>query len=151
MNRIAPLIASVLLAAGAACAQDPSAAPKVTHVAPPAAAELLKESAKKPADSPDRVTVLDIRTPEEFAGGHLEGAKNIDFKSDGFAAALAKLDRDKPYLVHCQSGRRSTNSLKTFAELGFTRVYHLDGGIKAWQASKQPVVRDGTQPKPTNG
>ena len=77
--------------------------------------------------------VLDIRTPEEFAAGHIEGAVNIDFKADSFKAELEKLDRDKEYLLHCRSGGRSGMSKETFTELGFKAIYHLDGGMIAWR------------------
>ncbi len=92
------------------------------------------------ADEP--VTVLDVRRAGEFAEGHLKGAKNIDFLQPDFADNLRELDREKPYLVHCAVGGRSTKALAQLRELGFVRVYHLDGGMKAWLAANQPVVKD---------
>ena len=77
-------------------AEEPAAEKgAVTHVDAKAAAELrtTKDEKKKPV-------VLDIRTPCEFKEGHLEGAKNIDFRAKDFEAKLAELDKDKPYVVH---------------------------------------------------
>jgi rhodanese-related sulfurtransferase len=87
------------------------------------------------------VVVLDVRTPAEFAAGHLEGAKLIDFSAPGFATNLARLDRQQPYLLHCATGRRSTSALQVFEELGFQDVTHLDGGIRAWTGAGKPVTR----------
>ncbi len=85
--------------------------------------------------------ILDIRTPKEFAAGHLKDAKNIDFFADNFAARLDKLDKTKPYLVHCASGGRSGRSMKAFKDKGFTTIYHLSDGYRGWVAAKQPVVK----------
>lgn len=93
-----------------------------------------------PAKQADLV-LLDVRTPEEFAAGHLEGAKNIDYKDTGFGAKMAALDKSKPYLVYCHSGRRSAAASEQMAAAGFSKVYNLDGGIEAWQAAGQPVKK----------
>ena len=82
-----------------------------------------------------------MRTPAEYGEGRIAGAVNIDYRGADFAAKLGELDRDTSYLVHCRSGRRSTNSMTTFKELGFKSVYHLDGGILAWQEAGQPVEK----------
>ena len=71
------------------------------------------------------VTVLDLRTPGEFVAGHIAGATNVDCRAQDFAARLEGLDRNQPYLVHCGTGRRSTNSLPEFAKLGFKQIIHL--------------------------
>lgn len=88
-----------------------------------------------------KVVVLDVRTPAEYAAGHLAGAKLVDFRAADFATNLARLDREQPYLLHCASGRRSTAALKVFEELGFRDVTHLDGGLKAWTDAGKPVSR----------
>jgi len=105
----------------------------VTHVQPKEAAELLKQGG---------VTVLDLRTPKEFKTGHIAGATNIDCQSDSFSTRLEKLDREKSYVIHCGSGYRSTNSIPEFENLGFKHIIHLDGGLKAWVRTKNPVVKD---------
>lgn len=87
------------------------------------------------------VVVLDVRTPAEFAEGHIAGAKNIDFKGAGFQDQVAKLDRSTPYLLHCRSGNRSGQSLPTFKSLGFEQIYHLDTGFQDWSGQGLPVKR----------
>ena len=87
------------------------------------------------------ITVVDVRTPEEFKEGHIKGAKNIDIASKDFEAQLAKLDKTKPVLVHCQAGGRSTRALPTFEKLGFTNVTHLDDGFGGWEAAGKPVEK----------
>ncbi|MGE9266964.1 MAG: rhodanese-like domain-containing protein [Verrucomicrobiales bacterium] len=108
----------------------PAAEKAVTHLDAPAARKLLAADQKKPAA--EQVTILDLRTPEEFKEGHLKGARNIDFLGDDFEKELAKLDRKKTYLVHCQSGGRSSMALETFQKLGFQHLIHLDGGYAEW-------------------
>ena len=88
------------------------------------------------------VTVHDVRTPGEFAASHIAGATNIDCQAGDFTNRLEKLDREKTYLIHCGSGRRSTNSLPKFEKLGFKHVIHLDGGLRAWEAAKQPLTKE---------
>ncbi|MDG2307824.1 MAG: rhodanese-like domain-containing protein [Candidatus Binatia bacterium] len=88
------------------------------------------------------IVVLDVRTPGEFEAIHLAGAKNIDIDGASFREDAAKLDRDQAYLVHCAAGipgGRSARSVEILEELGFTRVYHLDGGINAWKAAGKGV------------
>jgi rhodanese-related sulfurtransferase len=84
--------------------------------------------------------ILDVRTPGEFAEGHIEKALNKDFYADTFRNALDGLDRNKTYLVYCRSGSRSRSALGVMKELGFRNVYNMAGGFLKWQR-KYPVVR----------
>ena len=88
---------------------------------------------------PDFV-ILDVRTSGEYAGGHIDGAVNIDYYDPGFESLIDALDRTKTYLVHCQSGNRSASGAAVMAGLGFAEVYEIDGGITAWIDAGQPVV-----------
>ena len=78
------------------------------------------------------VTVIDVRTPDEFAAGHIEGAINIDVEGDSFYDGIDALDKTKTYAVYCHSGRRSGIAASEMADAGFTSIYNLDGGIIAW-------------------
>lgn len=91
--------------------------------------------------SEEKVTVLDIRTPEEFGDGHLKDAVNLDFNGGDFEAQLAKLDPAKPYLVHCAAGGRSGRSMELFKKLKFSKVYHLKEGYNGWVDAGKPVVK----------
>ena len=90
------------------------------------------DSAKFLNENPT-VVVLDIRTPAEFIQGHIPNALNIDYKADNFEMELGKLDRNTTYLMHCRSGRRSSNSFDTFKKLGFKNIVHIDDGILGWK------------------
>lgn len=85
--------------------------------------------------------VLDVRTPAEFAEGHLAQAVNLDINAADFRTRLEQLDKSVSYAVYCRSGNRSAAALATMAELGFTSAVHLDGGINAWQGAGRPTVR----------
>ncbi len=76
--------------------------------------------------------ILDVRTPEEYEGGYIEGAVNLDFYSETFRAELDSLDKDKTYLIYCRSGRRSGIALGTMKELGFIEAYNMLGGVIQW-------------------
>ncbi|MDJ0663894.1 MAG: rhodanese-like domain-containing protein [Acidimicrobiia bacterium] len=91
------------------------------------------------AEPPSGLVILDIRTPEEFAAGHIAGAINIDYYASDFEARLGELDLDVPYVMYCNSGNRSGNTLPLMDSIGFTEVYELDGGIQAWFNSGNPV------------
>ncbi len=88
-------------------------------------------------------TVLDVRTPDEFKAGYIKGAVNMDIYDPGFKENLATLDAAKPVLVYCKSGGRSAGAAKLLAEMGFTEVYDLQGGVMAWSANGKPL--DGTE------
>lgn len=87
---------------------------------------------------PDFV-ILDVRTPGEYAAGHIAGAVLIDYRSPTFEEELGGLSRDATYLVYCRSGNRSADAVEVMARRGFTRIYELAGGIQAWERAGLPV------------
>ena len=89
---------------------------------------------------PVDLVVLDVRTEEEFTDGHLEGAVMLDFYSPDFRDRLAELDPDVPYLIYCRSGNRSGQTRAIMADLGFSDVADVEGGILAWNAADLAVV-----------
>lgn len=89
---------------------------------------------------PDFV-IIDVRTPKEFAEGHIEGAINIDFYSETFCDELNILDKNKTYLIYCRSGRRSASTLSIMEELHFREAYNMTGGIIQWEAEGLPTVQ----------
>lgn len=105
----------------------------LVEVEPVVAAEMLKRE--------KGLVVIDIRTAKEFAAGHIEGARNIDFKREDFREQVSELDRSGGYVFHCKSGGRSAKAEKVFVELGFERLFHLKAGMDGWKAAKLPVVK----------
>ncbi len=91
-------------------------------------------------DPPAGLVVLDVRTADEFAEGHLDGAVQVDFYDADFADQLATLDRNVPYLVYCHSGNRSGQTLPIMQQLGFSSVVDISGGIVAWADAGLPVT-----------
>lgn len=77
--------------------------------------------------------VLDVRTEREFKAGHLPGAVNIDANAADFEERVAKLDKNKTYLVHCAAGGRSARACKKLESMGFKELYDLGPGFNGWQ------------------
>jgi phage shock protein E len=97
----------------------------------------------KDASSDDRcLVILDVRTPQEYRSGHLNGSINLDSKSTSFAGDLAVLDRGNAYLVYCRTGVRSGRTAALMNSLGFMEVYDLAGGIAGWQKEGFEIVSD---------
>ncbi|NBR75761.1 MAG: rhodanese-like domain-containing protein [Actinobacteria bacterium] len=69
--------------------------------------------------------IIDVRTPEEFAAGYLDGAVLIDFKNPSFDAEIAKLDTTASYIVYCRSGNRSAQAAERMREVGITDITDL--------------------------
>jgi rhodanese-related sulfurtransferase len=91
-------------------------------------------------DNPDFV-ILDVRTPREFTGGHIEGAVNLDYNTPTFKNDLNGLDKTKMYLVYCRTGRRSKGAFDMMKALEFQEVYHMLGGIVDWTSERLPTTK----------
>ena len=76
--------------------------------------------------------VIDVRTPEEYALGYIEGAILIDYKASDFQASISALNRNITYLIYCRSGNRSGKASKVMDSLGFKNIYDLKGGYMNW-------------------
>jgi rhodanese-related sulfurtransferase len=83
--------------------------------------------------------VLDVRTPEEFAGGHIAGAINVPHDALGERLPTLDLPLDAEIVVHCESGRRAMAAESILSEAGYTNVRDLDGHMKAWRDAGLPV------------
>lgn len=86
----------------------------------------------------DERTVIDVRTPEEFAAGHVAGAININVEAADFREQIAALDAEDAYLVYCRSGRRSALAADQMAEAGFTDIIDA-GGLEALAEAGAPI------------
>jgi rhodanese-related sulfurtransferase len=124
---VAALIVTALLLTG--CSSTPNT---VEDVDVSAAAAMVEQG---------EAVILDVRTPAEFAAGHLPGAINIDVESADFADRVAGLDETAETLVYCRTGNRSGVATDEMAELGFTDMADLQGGIEAWATEGEQVVR----------
>lgn len=88
----------------------------------------------------DELQLIDVRSPEEFAEGHLNGAMNININDANFSDEIQKLLRDEPVFLYCRSGGRSARAAKAVVSLGY-RAYDLDKGIQGWESQDFPVTK----------
>jgi rhodanese-related sulfurtransferase len=127
MKKFFALIASVLLLAGC------SSSTGVIDLG-------VSEFSTKVAEA--GVITLDVRTPIEFAEGHIEGARLIDFQSGNFENEISSLDKNATYAVYCRSGNRSGQAVKVMHDAGFHNVYNLNGGVIDWANAGLPLVNN---------
>lgn len=82
------------------------------------------------------VQLVDVRTPAEFAAGHIPEAKNIDVRGDNFdREAKATLSKERPIAIYCRSGARSKTAARRLAAMGY-RVYELNTGFMNWNGQR---------------
>lgn len=118
---MAPL---AMAAAGAAFAAGP--------VTPAEVAQQLREPKTAPL-------LLDVRTPEEFAGGHVPGAVNIPIRE--LEGRVAEVPQDRPVVVYCEVGGRSALAARQLAARGYRNVREMQGSMEAWRAAGLPVEK----------
>lgn len=104
----------------------------VTRVGPQAFAEALVEPG---------VAIIDVRTPEEFADGHIDGAVNIPVQSADFTERISELDPAVTYAVYCRSGNRSRPAVAAMRDAGMTQIVELASGTNGWISEGQTLVR----------
>lgn len=142
---VVAVVGSFALAACGGSADEPAAeaadaSATATAADRPAYGLVSTADAARLAVDPE-VVVIDVRTPEEFAEGHIEGATLIDINSPTFGDAIDALDRDANYLVYCRSDNRSGQAVAIMQQVGFERLWDMDGGVVAWSAEGRPLVR----------
>ncbi len=132
------LLSVILLITIASCDAPEKTETQIENVTIDAAADLMKDG--------KNIVVLDVRTPEEYTAGHIEGSININIAEDSFSEEAAKLDHDKTYIVHCAANvenGRTAKSMTILENLGFKNLLNLEGGIVAWEKSGQPMIKTG--------
>ncbi|NTV40346.1 MAG: rhodanese-like domain-containing protein [Demequinaceae bacterium] len=124
------LIATIAAVALSACSSEPAGPPAFdgSHVGASSFAAATEVAG---------VTVIDVRTPAEFAEGHIPGAVNINVEDPSFAAAIAQLDPAADYAVYCRSGNRSRAAMELMTQAGVAHTVGLEGGIVAWKGDIQ--------------
>jgi rhodanese-related sulfurtransferase len=133
------VMAAQLVAAGAVAGEPAAAQPAV---APPSAAvPTISQDAllQRQQQHSDPVFVLDVRTADEFAAGHVPGAVNISH--DQLASRLAEVPKDKEVVLYCRSGRRAGLAADVLHANGYTRLSHLEGDMQAWVANGRPIAK----------
>lgn len=82
--------------------------------------------------------LLDVRTPEEYAGGHISGSTLLPLQE--LEARMAELPKDKPVVIYCRSGNRSAQAMQILKAAGYTNIYDM-GGIISWQNAGYPITQ----------
>ncbi len=98
-------------------------------------ADQLKEFQKQGLE------VVDIRTPKEYASGHIPKVPNIDFMDSNFSALIGSKNMNEPIVIHCASGGRSKSAANQLIELGFIKVYDYSGGFSDWKKRGEEVEK----------
>ena len=114
---------------------SPSASPSTASDSAHKSVEDFRGAIEEPG-----TVVLDVRTPQEYAAGHLPDAVNLDVEDPSFDDRLGQLDDSVTYAVYCRSGNRSDAAMEQMTQAGFDHVYSLDAGFVAWQAAGGAVV-----------
>lgn len=136
------IFTATMLAATASLADQVGPTPGQPASAPAAASTslplispqaLLERQAKKDQS----LFVLDVRTPKEYAAGHVPGAVNVPY--DQVGSHLAEIPRDKDVVLYCQSGRRAGLAAAVLEANGYTKLEHLQGDIQAWLKDGRPL------------
>ncbi len=97
-------------------------------------------TASEPVGLAEGTVIIDVRTPGEFASGHLEGALNIDVQSPDFAAQVSQLDPNQEYFIYCRSGNRSGQAISQMTNMGFTNMINGGSVEQASNYSGIPVI-----------
>ncbi|MHB8660878.1 MAG: rhodanese-like domain-containing protein [Minisyncoccota bacterium] len=103
--------------------------------------EITVTDAAKRINEDNGIRILDVRTPDEHARGHIEGSSNLDFYNGNFKSEIEKLDHSKAYIVYCASGGRSGKTVRMMDKLSFNACYNLIGGFSEWAREGMKVVK----------
>lgn len=123
-----------------ATAGEPATMTSVPAAAAVAVAPMSQEALLEHQSShPEHLYVLDVRTPQEYAEGHVPGAVNVPH--DQLASRLAEVPKDKDMVLYCKSGRRAGIAADLLAAAGYTRLSHLEGDMPAWIEQGRPVAK----------
>lgn len=120
---------------------DTAAQGPAVAVAAPAAPERVDAEGFAVVVASPGVQIIDVRTPEEFAAGHIEGAVNYNVQGPEFLEQIATLDPAGTYAVYCRSGNRSQPAVAAMSAAGINGIYELESGIVGWEEAGLPTVQ----------
>ncbi len=146
MRLLVPALVVILASSGSVLAEEPKPAAPAAPAASAATTEhvdkiVSPDEAQKLIQEKKGIVILDVRTAEEFADGHIAGAQNLDYFAPDFKKKLAALDPSKSYLVHCAAGNRSGKAVDLMKQGNFVEIYHLKDGFRGWVKAGKPVEK----------
>jgi phage shock protein E len=133
LNGIVPMVAAIVLLA--ACSTAP-ASTEVQAARLPADIDVATAESQR---AQDNVVMLDVRTPEEYAQGHIPGVTLIPL--DQLESRLSEVPKDKTLIVTCRSGNRSAQAAELLRQKGYADVHNMLGGFTAWEKAGYPVQK----------
>ena len=139
MRRRTLLLVTLLLAAPRT-ADLAFAGPATAPTTAPTFGNLTADEFERLAADKTKV-ILDVRTPREYAAGHIAGSVNIDVNAPDFDQRIAALTPDKTYLVYCATGRRSVTACTRLVARSLPHCQNLLGGIRAWETAGKPTEK----------
>lgn len=137
-NIIVPVFALIL--ATSSCGTDKSTSQTSEQTVEKAS--VVNLSPKEFAEKSPSGTILDVRTQGEVAQGKIEGAVVIDFYQPDFLDQVSKISKDQEIYIYCAVGARSEEAARMLIQQGYTKVYHLQGGIQAWYQTGLPISQN---------
>lgn len=139
MNKFILPVFSVALAVSS-CSPDKTSQQTTESAA--SQATVINLNAKEFAEKSPSGTVIDVRTPGEVAQGKINGAVVIDFYQPDFMDQVSKISKDQEIYIYCAVGARSEEAARMLVQQGYTKVYHLQGGIQAWYQNGYPISQN---------
>ena len=139
MKKIKYVVLLGLFLAVSSCLNGEKVSPEVQLVSAQEMQDILEQ---------EDVQLVDVRTPEEYQQEHIANSQNIDFRSPTFDEDVKELDKTKPVILYCKSGKRSAECAKKLKEAGFEKIYELEGGISKWRHTDDLQI-DGSQKQKT--
>lgn len=140
LMRYLPLMGLMFLTACAGEAQEEKAMDGTAqNVLESVYDDVSVEQFKELMASMPEAQLLDVRTPGECAEGMIAGAQAMDIQGPDFSKSLELLNKELPVLVYCKSGGRSGRAMDMMEDMGFTKVFNLNGGITAWREAGESV------------
>jgi rhodanese-related sulfurtransferase len=124
MKHILSIFLIVITLGFVSCKESPQ--PEIKVVSPEEMKSLLEM---------DDVQLIDVRTAEEYDLEHIAKSQNIDIRSPDFDQEITRLDKERPVLLYCHSGKRSAECAMKLKDAGFVKIYDLSGGITKWKYS----------------
>ncbi len=122
--------------AGCSTKATPTTEATVQNLSVPDAYAFIKSNANN-----KNFTIIDVRTSDEYNGGHIPDSININLESANFKSDILTLNKNYTFLVYCQTGVRSANASAQMVSFGFQHVYNMNGGIIAWKAAGYPTTQ----------
>ncbi len=133
------MVASFVLVGRGGQPQEPPKPTVVSQIMEKVTPSEARDMLERNLDNPN-FALVDVRTPEEYAEGHIENSSLVDYQSQTFISQMDGLDRGKTYLIYCRTGNRSAKTQDVMRQLGFREVYDMTGGIVQWMEEQFPTV-----------